>query len=112
MESQTATKKAGTVFPGLPAFAFVPDPYQGNARPAIIYPGDNVYYSPRKKLLGPDATLQDACAALCAAMNAARGVMPQQAAAMAAGIKYGWDDPRADPANYDAMGQFKAACTG
>ena len=42
----------------------------------------------------------------CAYMNQALRVSPAQAAAMEAGIQYGWSDPRANPANYTAAGDY------
>lgn len=33
--------------------------------------------------------------------------LPAQAAAMEAGIQYGWSDPRANPANYTAAGDYR-----
>lgn len=82
------------VYAGLPAQAYVPNPYDFG-RPAIVYPGDSVYYSapePHDKA--------------CAYMNQALRVSPAQAAAMEAGIQYGWSDPRANPANYTAAGDY------
>lgn len=49
MDTTTKTPKAcigdmfPSVFPGMPMFAYVPNPYDCG-RPAKVYPGDNTYY--------------------------------------------------------------------
>ena len=91
-----------------PAQAYVPNPYDFG-RPAIVYPGDSVYYSapePHDKARAADTVLDAVRRTACAYMNQALRVSPAQAAAMEAGIQYGWSDPRANPANYTAAGDY------
>lgn len=38
--------------------------------------------------------------------NRSRGVTPPQESAMAGGALYGWDSPKANPANYDSHGRY------
>lgn len=83
------------VYAGLPAQAYVPNPYDFG-RPAIVYPGDSVYYSapePHDKARAADTVLDAVRRTACAYMNQALRVSPAQAAAMEAGIQYGWSDP-------------------
>lgn len=40
-------------------------------------------------------------------LNRSAGVTPAQAAAMMAGVSYGWDDPRANPENYSPAGVYR-----
>lgn len=58
----------------------------------------------------PPSTVVDAVYAMrhgCRTMNQCYGTAtPAQAAAVEAGIKYGWSDRRANPALYDADGAF------
>ena len=96
------------VYAGLPARAYVHNPYDFG-RPAIVYPGDSVYYSapePHDKARAADTVLDAVRRTACAYMNQALRVSPAQAAAMEAGIQYGWSDPRANPANYTATGDY------
>lgn len=88
-----------TLFPGLPAFCYAPDPYN-KGLPAMIYPGDSVYYGAKQ------AVSATAAAAGVDALNAVAGVTPAQAKAMLAGVQHGWSDPRANPAAYDAQGNL------
>lgn len=85
-------------FNGLPQFCYATDPYSGT--PALLYPGDSVFYSAARKLSTA------ACKLGVEGLNALAGVAPAQAAAMRAGVQDGWGSPRANPARYDARGVF------
>ena len=70
------------VYAGLPAQAYVPNPYDFG-RPAIVYPGDSVYYSapePHDKARAADTVLDAVRRTACAYMNQALRVSPAQAA--------------------------------
>lgn len=116
MDNTTQTTKARVgdmfpgVFPGMPMFAYVPNPYDCG-RPAKVYPGDNTYYcaktAPLSAVDAGDAVLLELRRMVCRTMNQCYGTAtPAQAAAVEAGIKYGWTDRRANPALYDADGMF------
>ena len=99
-----------SVFPGMPMFAYVPNPYDCG-RPAKVYPGDNTYYcvkgAPLCAVDAEDAALLAIRRTVCRTMNQCYGAAtPAQVAAVEAGIKYGWSDRRANPALYDADGAF------
>lgn len=116
MDTTTKTPKAcigdmfPSVFPGMPMFAYVPNPYDCG-RPAKVYPGDNTYYcvkgAPLCAVDAEDAAPLAIRHTVCRTMNQCYGTAtPAQAAAVEAGIKYGWSDRRANPALYDADGTF------
>ena len=116
MDTTTKTPKAcigdmlPSVFTGMPPFAYVPNPYDAG-RPAKVYPGDNTYYcvkvAPLCAVDAEDAALLAIRRTVCRTMNQCYGTAtPAQAAAVEAGIKYGWSDCRANPALYDADGAF------
>lgn len=66
----------------------------------IVIRGEKNYI--KSPLLSVMAPMEQAPGELSARrMNTNAGVTMQQAAAMRAGLKLGWDDPAADPRNYD-----------
>lgn len=112
MDKTTNTQKPRTgdmfpaFYPGMPPFAFVPNPYDGG-RPAKVYPGDNTYYAVAYTVSTEDNTAMAIRRTVCDYMNQCiAAVTPAQAAAVEAGINYGWNDRRANPALYDAYGTF------
>lgn len=94
MDTATKTQKARIgdifpgVFPGMPMFAYVPNPYDCG-RPAKVYPGDNTYYcvkgAPLCAVDAEDAALLAIRRTVCRAMNQCYGTAtPAQAAAVEA----------------------------
>lgn len=66
----------------------------------IVVRGEKDYI--KSPLLSVMAPMEQAAGELSARrMNTKDGVTMQQAAAMRAGLKWGWDNPAADPRNYD-----------
>lgn len=97
MDTTTKTPKAcigdmfPSVFPGMPMFAYVPNPYDCG-RPAKVYPGDNTYYcvkgAPLCAVDAEDAALLAIRRTVCRTMNQCYGAAtPAQVAAVEAGIK-------------------------
>lgn len=78
MDTTTKTPKAcigdmfPSVFPGMPMFAYVPNPYDCG-RPAKVYPGDNTYYcvkgAPLCAVDAEDAALLAIRRTVCRTMN-------------------------------------------
>lgn len=97
MDTTTKTPKAcigdmfPSVFPGMPMFAYVPNPYDCG-RPAKVYPGDNTYYcvkgAPLCAVDAEDAALLAIRRTVCRTMNQCYGAAtPAQVAAVEAGIQ-------------------------
>ena len=89
MDTTTKTPKAcigdmfPSVFPGMPMFAYVPNPYDCG-RPAKVYPGDNTYYcvkgAPLCAVDAEDAALLAIRHTVCRTMNQCYGTAtPAQA---------------------------------
>ena len=82
MDTTTKTPKAcigdmfPSVFPGMPMFAYVPNPYDCG-RPAKVYPGDNTYYcvkgAPLCAVDAEDAALLAIRHTVCRTMNQCYG---------------------------------------
>lgn len=76
---------------GLPAYCYAVAPKTG--LPVRIFRGEHAMFGVR-----PDMMVSKA--------NAQINVDARQAAAMVGGVLYGWDGPRADPAQYDDDGVY------
>ena len=76
---------------GLPAYCYAVAPKTG--LPVRIFRGEHAMFGVR-----PDTMVSKA--------NAQINVDARQAAAMVGGVLYGWDGPRADPAQYDDDGVY------
>lgn len=86
------------VCPGLPRCALVRDE---DGRVCQIYRGESTLYPLEGSAWPVPFTDEDV-----AEINQRAGVTPAQLAAMVAGVRYGWRDPRADPAGYDRQGNW------
>ncbi len=84
------------VYPGLPRCALVRDE---DGRVCQICRGESTLYPLEGSAWPVPFTDEDV-----AEINQRAGVTPAQLAAMVAGVRYGWKDPRADPAGYDRQG--------
>lgn len=107
MDTTTKTPKAcigdmfPSVFPGMPMFAYVPNPYDCG-RPAKVYPGDNTYYcvkgAPLCAVDAEDAALLAIRRTVCRTMNQCYGTAtPAQAAAVITDYLEGRYKPQYQP---------------
>lgn len=86
------------VYPGLPRCALV---RQEDGQVCQICRGKTALYP-----LGGSAWPVPFTDADVEEINRRAGITPAQLAAMKAGVRYGWGDPRADPAGYDRQGNW------
>lgn len=84
------------VYPGLPRCALV---REEDGRVCQICRGESTLYPLEGSAWPVPFTDEDV-----AEINQRAGVTPAQLAAMVAGVRYGWKDPRTDPAGYDRQG--------
>lgn len=86
---------------GLPEFAYVCEPALGPGQRIVAVKRGMTGYLPVEFLEDPEWNDGFACA-VAHKFNAQIGVGPVEAAAMAAGARYGWEVPSADPRRYTA----------
>lgn len=74
--------------------------------PEFCYAESAYTHAPVKILRGENAFFGISARGTAAALNAALGITPRQAAAMEGGVRYGWSSRHADVRCYDVTGRY------